>query len=252
MGFPTVVAICGKGGVGKTVFGGAVLRVFWQRCLRILAVDADPAMGLRYLLGLKDDIKTLGDLREDLIRRAKTDRDPEQIAGAMDYLLLEALTETDKFSFLAMGRSRSRGCFCPVNSLLKESARKLAQNYDVVLVDAEAGVEQINREVMSSVDSIVVLMDNSQRSRHSVELIKQMAVDLNMRARMGVVLNRAKDLGETVHAAVSALEVPVWGTIPEDEELLRNDALGRSVFDLPANSPVLESAERIVDFLVEA
>jgi len=150
-----------------------------------------------------------------------------------------------------MGRSLSRGCFCPVNTLRKESIRNIAQNYDVVLIDAEAGIEQINREVMSVVDIIVVLVDTSQRSRRSMELIAQVMGDLNMKARMGVILNRWKDLDGNGDSAVSNFEALSWGKIPEDEGLLRNDALGQSVFDLPADSPILESVRRITDTLIK-
>ncbi|MFH1117423.1 MAG: AAA family ATPase [Pseudomonadota bacterium] len=252
MGNQTVIAVCGKGGVGKTVFSGAVVRVLAERGLRVLAVDADPALGLSYFVGLSADIKTLGQVRDDLIQRARRDRNPEQIAGIMDYLMLEALTETENLSFLAMGRPLSRGCFCPLNTLLKESVKNIAQDYDVVLLDAEAGIEQINREVMSVVDTIVVLVDNSLRSRHSMDLIVRVVRELGMKARLGVVLNRRQDLGGDADLSSQHLRDLTWGVIPEDEGLLRNDALGRSVFDLPADSPILESVRKITDILIKA
>lgn len=246
-----VVAVCGKGGVGKTVASGALVRIFAERGAHTLAVDADPAMGLSYILGLEADIKTLGNVREDLIKAARTNKDPDEVADSTDYLVLEALIETEKFSFLAMGRSLAKGCFCPVNSLLKDSVKKLARNYDVVLVDAEAGVEQINREVMAVVDSIVVLIDGSQRSLHSMELIRKIVEDLHMKAHVGVVMNRWKDGSDESIEQFSHLDIPLTAKIPDDEELHRNDALGKSIFDLPSDSPILESARRIADFVTE-
>ena len=167
-------------------------------------------------------------------------------------LVLESLIETKRFNFLAMGRSLSRGCFCPVNTLLKNAVEKLARNHRFVLVDAEAGLEQINREVMSGVDSIVAIIDGSQRSFHSMELIHEMVRERNMKTRVGVVLNRFK---ESEHATiVGRLETsgtPFWGTVPEDEVLRRNDASGRSIFDLPPDSPVLASARQIADALIQ-
>jgi CO dehydrogenase maturation factor len=248
----TVIAVCGKGGVGKTVLSGALVRVLGEGSgsNRILVVDADPAMGLSYLLRLPADIKALGNARDELIDRARTTGDSDEIVGMIDYLLLEALYETERFSFLAMGRSRSSGCFCPLNSLLKESIRKLAQNYDVVVVDAEAGLEQIKREVMSFVDKIVVLIDNSRRSEHTMEIITQMVADLKMKAQVGIVINRWRDSNEDVNRHLSTSKVPVWGVIPEDDQLLKNDAEGKSIFDLPADSPVLESASKVTEFLM--
>ena len=248
----TVIAVCGKGGAGKTVLSGALVRALGERSQKnsVLVVDADPSMGLSYLLGLPADIKTLGNARDELIVKARTQRNPDEIAGMIDYLLLEALYETERFSFLAMGRSRSKGCYCPLNSLLKESIRKLTQNYKVVVVDAEAGLEQINREVMSFVDKIVVLIDNSRRSEHTMEIIMQMVSELNMEAQVGVVINRWKDSNEDVNRLISTSEVPVWGVIPEDDQLLKNDAEGKSIFDLPANSPVLESVSKVTESLM--
>jgi CO dehydrogenase maturation factor len=249
----SVVAVCGKGGVGKTVVSGAMVRVLTEKGLNVLAVDADPAMGLSYILGLETNIRTLGDVREDLVRSARTKKDPEDIADSTDYLVLEALVETEKFSFIAMGRSLSKGCFCPVNSLLKESIKRLAANYDFVILDAEAGIEQINREVMSDVDSLVALVDSSHRSLHSLDLIQSVLKDTNSRARMGVVFNRSKesdDLDAVKRFVASGTEI--WALIAEDEELRRNDATGKSIFDLPAYSPVLKSAATIVRFLIQA
>jgi CO dehydrogenase maturation factor len=245
-----IVAVCGKGGVGKTVMSGVLVRVLSEEGARVLAVDADPAMGLSYFLGVPASIKTLGKVREDLISTARARRDPDEVAGATDYLLLEALRETEKFDFLAMGRSQTRGCFCPVNSLLKASIEKLAQNYDYVLVDAEAGVEQINREVMSDMDRIVVLVDGSQRSLRSMELIQQMAEDMHLKARVGVVMNRSKESDDNGLAKdMVPFKIPLWGVMREDEELRRNDAVGKSVFDLPPDSPVLQSARKAARFL---
>jgi CO dehydrogenase maturation factor len=248
----TVMAVCGKGGAGKTVLSSALVRVLGERRggNRVLVVDADPAMGTAYLLGLPADVKSLGSVRDELIEKARNTGNPDEIVGMIDYLLLEALYETKGFSFLAMGRSRESGCFCPLNSLLKASIRKLAQNYDVVVVDAEAGLEQIKREVMSFVDKIVVLTDNSRRSEHTLEIIMKMVADLKMKAQVGVVMNRWQESNEDVNRRLSTSGVPIWGVIPEDEQLLKNDAEGKSIFDLPANSAILESVSNVMEFLM--
>ena len=250
MGNKTVIAVCGKGGVGKTVVSGSLVRILIEHGKSVLAVDADPAMGLAYLLGLPADMKTLGNVKDELIARGRLDRNPDKLVNMVDYLLLEALYELDKFSFLGMGRSLERGCFCPLNTLLKASIEKLARNYEVLVVDAEAGLEQLNRQVMSSVDSIVAVVDNSRRSEVSVGIIMQMVKDSGMAARVGIVKNRWKDLKGAEHSFASTSGTAVWGVIPEDDEWLQNDACGRSVFDLPTDSPVLESVRKILGFII--
>lgn len=249
MGKKRIIAICGKGGVGKTILSGSLVRILSEKGAKILAVDADPAMGLSYILGLHDDIKTIGNVREHLIDDARAKKDPDEVAGSTDYLLLEALIETQRFDFLAMGRSFSRGCFCPINTLLKNSIGKLARNYDYVLVDAEAGVEQINREVMSEMNDIAVLVDGSQRSLRSMELIQKIVNDMRMNVNVGVILNRSKGLDyESINKQLGSLNTPLWGVIPEDEELHRNDGLGKSIFNLSQDSQVLESIRKAAYF----
>ena len=54
-----VIAVCGKGGVGKTVTSGALVRTLAEMGQRVLAIDADPAMELSFILGLPTDIKTI-------------------------------------------------------------------------------------------------------------------------------------------------------------------------------------------------
>ena len=82
-----------------------------------------------------------------------------------------------------------------------------------------------------------------------MKLIHEMVRDMHMKTRVGVVLNRWK---ESDHADIvkrlSASGRQFWGLVPEDETLRRNDEWGKSVFDLPFNSPVLESVREIAEF----
>ena len=98
----SVIAVCGKGGVGKTVLSGILVRIMSEKGCNILAIDADPAMGLTYILGLDRNIKTLCNVKEDLIWTARSNKDPSEVASAVDYLVMETLIEAEKFSFLAM------------------------------------------------------------------------------------------------------------------------------------------------------
>ena len=99
-------------------------------------------------------------------------------------------------------------------------------------------------------DNIVVLIDGSQRSLHSMELIQKIVKDLHMKAQLGVVLNRWKDrVYENDLKNIKQYELPLLGIIPEDEELQRNDASGKSVFELSDSSPILKSVRMIANSL---
>ena len=77
--------MCGKGGVGKTVVSGSLVRILSEKGHSVLAVDADPAMGLSFILGLQTNIKTLGNVREDLIEAARRRKSPDEVAESTEY-----------------------------------------------------------------------------------------------------------------------------------------------------------------------
>jgi len=76
---PVIIAVCGKGGVGKTCVSALIVKMLSESLsAKILAIDADPAVGLSFPLGIKVN-KTVDDIRNDLIKRLengdRTNRD---------------------------------------------------------------------------------------------------------------------------------------------------------------------------------
>jgi CO dehydrogenase maturation factor len=161
-----LVAVCGKGGTGKTAFTAMMTKALLESHLagKLLLIDADPALGLPNALGVKVK-RTMGQIRENIIKTARTADQSEktQIADRLDYMILEALIETDGYALLAMGRTETLGCFCPVNDLLRGAIETLSKSFDTIIIDGEAGVEQINRQVVRHVDTLVIVSDHRQR-----------------------------------------------------------------------------------------
>ena len=63
-----IVALAGKGGVGKTSLAASIVRVITEDRpgSRVLAIDADPAVGLSTALGITVT-STLDDIRRAVI-----------------------------------------------------------------------------------------------------------------------------------------------------------------------------------------
>ena len=160
-----VFAVCGKGGVGKTAFTAMLTRVLLEGGVadRLLAIDADPAQGLTHALGMRVE-KTMGQVRETILAAAQSGTDTEltELAGTLDYMVMEALVEHDNLALLAMGRSESLGCFCSVNAILRDAIKLLSQRFDILVIDGEAGVEQINRQVVDRIDHLIMVTDTSE------------------------------------------------------------------------------------------
>ncbi len=74
-----LVAVCGKGGTGKTASTALMARVLSEsnRAGKLLLIDADPAMGLISALGISVE-RTMGQVREQIIHTAKKGKDEEK------------------------------------------------------------------------------------------------------------------------------------------------------------------------------
>lgn len=235
---PPTVAVCGKGGVGKTAVSALLARVLLDHGVApLLLVDADPVTGLTAALGHPVE-RTLADVRRQLLRAAAGSEDAtrERMARELDYRVLQVLQERDGYGLLAMGRSEAKGCFCPVNTLLRHALAALSSAFAVVLIDAEAGVEQVQREVTSTVTQALVVTDGSARSRHAARLIAEvLGVD-----RVVAVANRSSDGGVSLGPDLETI-----GVVPEDRDLADLDRQGRPLWDLAEDSPALEAMATI-------
>ncbi len=160
-----ILAVAGKGGVGKTSISAAALRLLVERHpdARILAVDADPAVGLSTALGVTVS-ETLDDIRKSLAADAKK-TSPEELTAEARFRLFDSMVETRGFAFLAIGRPETAGCYCAINGYLKEVISLLAGDFDYVVIDGEAGIEQINRRVMEKVTHLLCGSDPSRPGR---------------------------------------------------------------------------------------
>lgn len=241
----TIVAMTGKGGVGKTslaaVMIGQLVKSFPGK--RILAIDADPAVGLSTALGVEVSV-TVDDIRREFVSTVEggDTRSALELLGDAKYRIFDALVEREGFSFLAIGRPEAAGCYCKVNSYLKDVISVLSQNFDYIVIDGEAGIEQVNRRVMEKVTHLVLVTDASRKGVQVIHTIRDVARNLTMYEQAGAILNRLP--ASALRNGVDIGDIPVLAAIPADEELAGLDMEGRSVLALPEDSAVVKGVQR--------
>lgn len=238
-----IIAVTGKGGVGKTSLSAVMVKLLTETFpdKRILAIDADPAVGLATALGI--EVKgTVDNIRKDFIQQVETGNTNEavEMLGNAKYMIFEALNEQPGYSFLAIGRPESAGCYCKLNSYLKEVIKILSENYDYIVIDGEAGIEQVNRRVMEKVTHLLLVSDASKKGLQVIETINQVAKELVMYEGVGAIINRIPGWDITKHIRIS--DIPILAMIPSDEALATSDIKGENILLLPDDSKIVIGA----------
>ncbi len=243
-----ILAVAGKGGVGKTSLAAAMVKVLVSAFpeKKILAIDADPAVGLSTALGLETEV-TVDDIRREVVDQAKRGdaAGAIELLGEARYRIFDALVEQDGFSFIAIGRPEAAGCYCKINGYLKEVIGILSGNFDYIVIDGEAGIEQINRRVMEKVTHLLLVTDSSRKGTQVVQTIKKVADELVMYEDAGVIFNRLPNLETASYMDVGAL--PVLARIPDDAALAEFDLKGENVFYLPEDAPIVRGIREALE-----
>jgi len=240
-----LIAVIGKGGVGKTTITALLLRRLMEAGQTpLLAVDADPSSCLGSSLGIAVD-KTLADMRETM--RDNPERPYSMTAS--EWLALraeEAIVENTGFDLLTMGRPEGKGCYCFVNNLIREHLDRLSRSYRHVLVDCEAGLEHLSRRTSGRPDLLVCVTNRSRMAaetiRRSLALYKNIHGDLPPRVHL--MLNEFNQ-GEPLAAEMTAMAAAGMAlfsrvfAIPTDPQVASFESAGRSLLELSPATPAI-------------
>ena len=239
-----LIAVVGKGGVGKTTVTALLLRRLLQaQQVPVLALDADPSNCLGPVLGVTIE-RTLAELRDDL--RDTADR-PASMSQA-EWLALhaeDALVEHNGFDLLTMGHPEGPGCYCFVNNVVRSYLDRLTRSYRHVLVDCEAGLEHLSRRTTTRPDRLVCVVGRAKMSADTVHHALEIYASLHEGTLppTDLVLN-GFEAGEPLAAQLGAAAAFGSGftrtfTVPWDPCVSTLDAAGQSLLDLDASAPAL-------------
>ncbi len=241
----TIIALSGKGGVGKTSISAAIVKLLVEAYpdKKILAIDADPAVGLSVALGIEVET-TIDDIRKEIVSTVEEGNTKAaiEILGDARYKIFDALVETDGFAFIAVGRPESAGCYCKINAYLKEVINLVSADFDFVVIDGEAGIEQINRRVMEKVTHLLLITDASKKGTQVISTIKTVADELVMYKKIGAIVNRIPD--KSVIDFLDTGDIPVLSYIENDKNLAIYDIRGQNIIGLPEDSNVVTGVKK--------
>lgn len=245
-----VIAVSGKGGVGKTSISALLVKKLSQMG-NVLAVDADPDSNLSLALGVNVK-KTLGDVRESILHAPlgqKLKMTKEEFAKLAFH---ESVEEYDNFDLVVMGRPEESGCYCKVNSIIREVIDFRALTYEFSVIDCHAGLEHLSRRTTRGVDIMVVVTDHTKNgmltAKRVVELSKELSIDFG---KILIVANKISSSTRSIvdkAAKEAGLNIDVY--IPFDDKVSNLNLFGKPVVDLSSSSPVLTAVDSLYDEIV--
>ena len=245
-----VISVSGKGGVGKTTVAALILKTLIDsKKYAILAVDADPDTNLPDVLNIKVE-KTVGDVANELKKRIESGSLPYGVSkrDLLEGWVYSTLLELDNFDLLVMGRTEGEGCYCYVNSVLTGILDTIVSNYDVVLMDMEAGLEHVSRRTDKNVDTMLIVTDPSKMGFETARRIKNLAKEVHIEIKeIYLVGNRFPEhLSKKFIEMARAVGIKPAGIVPEDPHVYEFNLNGRSLLELPEDSPALVAVREIV------
>jgi CO dehydrogenase maturation factor len=244
------IGLAGKGGTGKTTIAGLLIKYLVEKGKTpVLAVDADANANLNEVLGLEVE-DTLGAAREEMKKGVATGMTKDVF---MQMKLEQSVVEAEGVDLIVMGRPEGTGCYCAANTLLTQYLERLINNYPIIVIDNEAGMEHISRLTTKDVDILLIVSDSSRRGILSAARIAQLTDELGIRVgKKCFIINQAKE-GEAAELEKAAAEykLNLVGIIPEDSNIRDFDLKGKPTVELGGDSSSVKAAYEIFDNILK-
>ena len=240
-----LIAVTGKGGVGKTTVSALLIKNLLDAGKTpVLAIDADPNSCLDAALGVKAK-NTVGRAREE-VRDAASSGAAAGISKneILQMKIEQGLVESNGFDLIAMGRPEGAGCYCYANNVLKDIIAKISSRYPYVVLDNEAGLENLSRRIVQKVDLLVLVSDPSNAGLNTLVRLYNLANEMGMNFdKLALVINRLRT--DTLPARMNEIreitKADIVTGLPEDPEIAEFAEENNNYLNLSLQNPILQN-----------
>ncbi len=251
------VAVCGKGGSGKTTIAGTLARLLGRQGRQTLAIDADSNPNLAITLGIPpEEAASIDPLPRTLLeQRSDEVGNPRLVLteSAEDIVQRYSVRAPDGVRLLLMSRvdHAGTGCMCrthaTVRSLLGALVEAVAQT---TVADMEAGLEHLSRGTSRHADTILTVVEPYFKSLETGRKICELARELGV-PKVYVVANKVQ--GSLEESAIRAFcerhELDLVAAVRYEEAFAEADRLGRAPLDIAPDAPGVQEIARIAERL---
>lgn len=243
-----MTVVTGRGGAGKSTFAALAVRHLPSAPLLI---DADPDQSLAQLLGVDLQEQGINTISDVLYKLQKPDAYEElgsmPLAQKMEYLVgMDCLYESEGFDLVTLGVKWTRGCYCQPNNVLQGLLPTLAKSYDYAILDSPAGLEHVNRRVVRDVKDMFVMIDPSAKAVRNARRLIEIADEIGVRFENMYLVGNYRFTPEMEDRVESPDGATFLGRVEADEAVPQFDWEGRSLLELPEDSPASRSVAGIL------
>jgi CO dehydrogenase maturation factor len=246
-----ILVTVGRGGTGKTSLVAMMAKYFTDKGRTpILLVDVDPDQNLAEMVGVdleREGVKTIAELVTDtFIKKGGTSVGIAPTERIESTIFERGLYEGDTFDLMAVGTKWIEGCYCLPDAALKTALQSLTKNYKYVLIDSPAGLEHLNRKITDRINDIFDVMGPSNKSfenvKRSYRIIREIDIGFDHFYTVGGCLFPK----ELEYLAEEKTGQPYLGKIDFDRQVQECTIAGRSLLDLPQDSPAYLSVKKLM------
>lgn len=252
------IAVCGKGGVGKTTFCGTLCRVLGRKGVQVLAIDGDPNPNLSLVLGMGTDGDKARPIGAELMEKVAE-------MGGNKYIRLNTpfadvvegygMDAPDNVTLLMVGQPdhAGTGCMCSSHVTVREVIHgALEGNAYTTILDTEASLENMKRGTARYVDVLFIVVEPYYRSLEAGGRFFRMAKELEIK-KVAAIANKVKtpEEEEAIRQYCEKIGLPVDAIIPYDEKISEADNAGIAIMDYDSSSIAVAAINKLADELLK-
>ena len=220
------IAICGKGGCGKSTTTALLAKELARIGKRVLVIDSDESnYGLHRQLGMElpQDFTAFFGGKENVLKDMMLSNFAHKFFDgpwSLSDIPEGYCGEKDGVMLMASGKihQANEGCACAMNDVMKQFIANLQLTSDeFALMDMEAGIEHFGRGVDNGVDMLLMIVDPSFESLRLSKKIQELGASIGKPVRF--VLNKVTDdIRQTMVEAIADSE-KIAAVLPADAQI---------------------------------